>query len=606
MAVTYEYSDHASKIIKELNQLGADGSLCDGILKASDEQTFPVHRSVLVAASPYFKAMFISGFKEATTTKEMPIELPTVTSKGLGRVLDCLYSGKLELSNEFVYDVLPIAHMLQLTSILGSCEEFLIQEMNVQTCIRNVLLADEYQLHEIASAAKSFILRNFVKVSSTKDFVEITYEQPYKYLREERLTGKEIEIYRAVKKWLDHKPERRQYQSGIMSLINLQAIPAELIADEVMQDELLMKNKECYQMAVSAMKYHSSTSVFTQPFRSPAALRGEDAVVIIETGGAEDFKTKDVAQIEIYSKSDVLSEVNEGFSLSCHSVPLKYKLAHESCSTVTVKNFLFLFATDSDTFTSVTQRFDGSSGVWIDLAPVPMQGTCGTTATCVNNTIFLVGGRRITELSRYKLDSSAEIGDDIFSYVIARNEWKRQANCPSKLAYHAACSDENHVYVVGGYISDNSNGNSVQLSKKCYAYSVKANIWLYKACTNYARADATLEAIDGKLFVIGGGDYHLNSIVVSSIEMYDILQNQWTIVEKAPGFPYYAASSFVEGTNIFLLGGFSGDSDTSSKCVSVFDSKSKKICVLKQKFRRAIWDIVCCVLKLQHVKLYEM
>ena len=116
--------------------------------------------------------MFASGFKEAGKAKDKPIKLPTVPSKELGCVLDCLYSGELELSNEIVYDVLPVAHMLQLTNIVSSCTEFLIQEMSVNTCIRNSRLADEYKLHQVGRAAENFIMSNFLTVSSTEKFKE--------------------------------------------------------------------------------------------------------------------------------------------------------------------------------------------------------------------------------------------------------------------------------------------------------------------------------------------------------------------------------------------------------------------------------------------------
>ena len=151
-----------------------------------------------------------------------------------------------------------------------------------------------------------------------------------------------------------------------------------------MQDDSLMENKECFKMAVSAMKYHSI--IFTQPFTSSRATeRGEDAVVLIRT-----------AEMEVYSKLDMVRNADDPIDLTYETEKLKFKLSLSSCSLVKVNNFLYLFATVSDTFTPVTQRYDGSSGIWIDLAPVPRPATVGTTAACVNDTVYLVGGRRLT------------------------------------------------------------------------------------------------------------------------------------------------------------------------------------------------------------------
>ena len=123
-----------------------------------------------------------------------------------------------------------------------------------------------------------------------------------------------------------------------MSLINFQAISAELIADEVMQDDSLMENKECFKMALSAMKYHSK--IFTQPFTSSRATeRGEDAVVLIRTGPSPDDKvfTPDIpAEMEVYSKLDMVRNADDPIDLTYETEKLNFKLSLSSCSLVKV------------------------------------------------------------------------------------------------------------------------------------------------------------------------------------------------------------------------------------------------------------------------------
>ena len=106
MVKIYKYDDHASEMIKSLNELRYNEIVCDGVLQTVDGELFQIHRNVLMASSPYFKAMFSSNFLESKIGAEAPIVLPTVSSTGLRSVLDCLYSGELSLTDDFVYEIL--------------------------------------------------------------------------------------------------------------------------------------------------------------------------------------------------------------------------------------------------------------------------------------------------------------------------------------------------------------------------------------------------------------------------------------------------------------------------------------------------------------------
>ena len=107
-------------------------------------------------------------------------------------------------------------------------------------------------------------------------------------------------------------------------------------------------------------------------------------------------------------------------------------------------------------------------------------------------------------------------------------------------------------------------------------YDYHSDVWLTKADTNEARADAVLQALDDKLYILGGaGD--LNKLRISSIEIYDILQDQWTVLEEEPGFPYSFAASVVNKHEVILIGGISEDTRSVSSTVSVYDTARNKM-----------------------------
>ena len=56
------------QVLDGLNALRTEGTFCDVVIVV-DGQEFPVHKSVLSAASPYFKAMFTCNLAEANLAK---------------------------------------------------------------------------------------------------------------------------------------------------------------------------------------------------------------------------------------------------------------------------------------------------------------------------------------------------------------------------------------------------------------------------------------------------------------------------------------------------------------------------------------------------------
>ena len=109
---------------------------------------------------------------------------------------------------------------------------------------------------------------------------------------------------------------------------------------------------------------------------------------------------------------------------------------------------------------------------------------------------------------------------------------------------------------------------------------------------NEARANAVLHAVHNKLFVLGGaGDR--SKVQISSIEMYDILHNQWTVVGKELGFPYGFAASLVDEEEIILIGGFSEATKSYSNKITVFDTRTRSMTELKVKIGSSYCG--CCV-----------
>ena len=115
-------------------------------------------------------------------------------------------------------------------------------------------------------------------------------------------------------------------------------------------------------------------------------------------------------------------------------------------------------------------------------------------------------------------------------------------------------------------------------------------------------AKPLLEAVNDRLFVLGGCRDEEDE-PVSSIEAYDIQANQWSFVEKQPGFRYDGAASFVDGESIILLGGYNYREDLASDHISAFSTRkmrSRNITLMRQKLKNITCQHVCAIIKMPY------
>lgn len=83
--------------------------LTDVIVEVGDE-TFHAHKVILAAASPYFKAMFTGGLREADMNR---VKLQGLSPTAMARLIHFMYTGRIRVTENTVCQLLPAATMLQ-------------------------------------------------------------------------------------------------------------------------------------------------------------------------------------------------------------------------------------------------------------------------------------------------------------------------------------------------------------------------------------------------------------------------------------------------------------------------------------------------------------
>ena len=102
-------------------------------------------------------------------------------------------------------------------------------------------------------------------------------------------------------------------------------------------------------------------------------------------------------------------------------------------------------------------------------------------------------------------------------------DWKETNSMNEKRKALAAVACHNCVYAIGGY------GDSIKTTyKSMEKYDLKKSTWSFVSSMNVERKYHAACVLQGKIYVVGGLD--ANNEVVKSIECYDPLTDEWTVV----------------------------------------------------------------------------
>ena len=255
-------------LLRRLNEQRRDGRFCDIILSTGEEK-FSAHRNVLAASSPYFDSMFGERFSEG---RKKEVELKSVSSVGLSRVLNYVYMGSLSLDEGNVEDILAAADHLLLNDVKEFCDDFVTDMI----CKLEYELSPKEQTHEkaglvmkLVQMAKLYCLGSaemageravyglFDLVAQSQEFLALSYSDVLEYVTSDLNSAvTEDVILDSVLSWISYDVENRQnFLEDLLNQVRLVRASAETLA-KARRHPLISGRPECQSCVIDAMEYH--------------------------------------------------------------------------------------------------------------------------------------------------------------------------------------------------------------------------------------------------------------------------------------------------------------------------------------------------------------
>ena len=507
------------ELMKRLNIQRKQDYLCDITLVSKDNSKFKAHRNVLSAASPYFDKLLQSNMKE---NREGIVRFEEISGSVLEDVLEFIYIGTVEVTQENAEELIAAGNYLIIPGLKTASGRFLEREMSHINCISTFYLAEKYECDELITNSRLFIHENIVSVAKLDEFLLLQAKEIERWISSDEITvNEEADVFKIILDWVNHrKSERKTVFEELFGHVRLGFLSRDCLED-VVTNELVRENSACVKLVMDAAMKMATFLDEDHLLQSPR--KGQETRVIVARGGKYTFC--------YIPEEDLWKRLPDG---------LRDKNANLH-QMIKFRDQLFIFGGYED-----TERYDPAFNVWSELILyrgyaklVVLKGEIYAVSDSIiekYNVKRCTWETLISSFQGYRVNACViAAGSHLYlfggkiphreEYVAkaqrfdtVENKWEEIADMHEGRSDAFGVANENKIFVAGGL----RNGKKL---KTCEIYNISTNEWQLVAKLNVPRCYGSMVCLNGKLYVLGGGNDRNQREL--SVECFDPANGQW-------------------------------------------------------------------------------
>jgi N-acetylneuraminic acid mutarotase len=207
---------------------------------------------------------------------------------------------------------------------------------------------------------------------------------------------------------------------------------------------------------------------------------------------------------------------------------------------------------------SSTLLVNAADNYWIIKAPTDI-ARYGAGIATVNETIYVIGGSQTQNYSNQSFSVTLNATE---VYDPATDIWREKTSMPTSRSRFGTAVYQNRIYCIGGVILS-KDGTRTTLTGINEVYDPSTDTWETKTSMPIARDGFMANAVDGKIYLIGGW-YQLETIygnvgVTAQVDVYDPSTDTWTTGKSMPKAVAVYSSAVVDN-KIYVISGTAGGS----------------------------------------------
>ncbi|KAL2737104.1 kelch-like protein 10 [Vespula maculifrons] len=526
------------------SELRANRQLCDGAIRCAKDQFFPVHRAILSAVSPYFKALFTNSLKGGKSeTTEVVID--SVPSEIFALILDYAYTGTCNVNADNVEQLLPLADQFEVLGVVQLCCQFLLQELKPDNCLGIFKFARHYFCRDLEEKGRRYIRHHFKQILyESSEFKELQSEELESILEDDELNVKNEEIvFEAVKTWVEYKVEERKiHVAKLLECIRYGSMSYNYFADNVLNWKLIREDETCQRTLQSAKAYLTEQDNKQNgeiDMKNPLSRPRVPYEILFAIGGWS--AGSPTSFVETYD-----TRADRWFlSVSTDLTPRAY---HGICA---LNDLIYMIGGfDGNEHFNTVRCFDPVTKEWRERACM-YHARC-YVSVCTHGKLCERGYNGRTRMN------SAE------RYEPQKNQWEMIPPMNRQRSDASAAALRNKIYIVGGF-------NGQEILDSAEVYDLESNQWSYIRSMISPRSGVSLVAFRDSLYALGGFN---GFIRLSSGERYSPNNSEdWQEVTEMFS-PRSNFATVILDDMIFVVGGFNGT--TTIAYVECYDADSNE------------------------------
>ncbi|XP_037535400.1 kelch repeat and BTB domain-containing protein 12 [Nematolebias whitei] len=547
---------HGLVLLEQLRKMREVEHLTDVVLVA-EGISFPCHRVILSAFSPYFRVMFTCGLRECSNRE---IFLRDTPADSLALLLNYMYTSHLPLTNANVQGISIAAFLLQMDEVFTLCQQYMTENMDASNCLGVYYFARDLGAEELADHAQRFLRQHFVQVCKSEEILDLEAHQLGKLLSSDGLNvTREETILDVVLQWVKHSPMmdgevRVRHLPELLRKVRLPLINPNYLREAMRRNTELLADAECLDIlndALEAAAMHPSAA--PRKLKLRYGMETTDLLLCIgnDGGGIR-------SRYENFAERSFCYSPTTGRIYYITSPRYGEALGYVCAGVVTEKNDIVAagelsarrMARQKDLNVEIYRYKVEAQGSWEHLTSAEYRDSYALGS--LGDTLYLLGGQM-------KLKDQFVITNCVERWSLQGGPWRSAAPLPLPLAYHTVVRMKDLLYVLGGRTpqSYRLDDEPDRLSNRLLEYDPNTNKWTELGPMRYSKYRCSAVVLNGEIYVIGGIgceglDRGQSRHCLNAVEIYNPNGDNW---RDGPPLPCPQLSLRTNASNAGVVGG---------------------------------------------------
>ena len=528
-------SNHQQK--DAINQRASDYE--NNVTIQAGDQCIPANKEVLSFHSKFFETMFQCNLKERYHDR---VVIGQFDGNAIKLIVEYMYCDCIDLNSHNAEELLAAADFLLMDDVKELCFNYLESDLTIDNCISIFQLFLLYRNPLPKNKLFEFVQNNIDKVFQTNSFRNLNKTEFVSFA----LKLNELEKCTAVVNWISKEKSRVSEFATLSLSLELESVSVQFL-EEYLRNE---SYDDCFDAVVLARLKYLCPELSSISVQFLDELFKKKWVAVLKKCDSTNAVVLSLFE-EIENSSRCENRYKSALRLLCHGTKNQLSLLETYIARVTVKNRTLICR---GCIFSVETKVDRK---------LPTANKTVYEVIRSKGAILKDGNKEIaTWKNQKKLFSAITFGD----YLIVSGGWDGNARLNSVELYefrpnqltewveifpmkhsrigHSLVVADETLFALGGW---NENGNisaSVERLDDLYGE------WIEVQPMNIARIFFAAVFYGGFIYVIGGWPHE----ALNTVERYNIVHNQWSLVSKTRYGRYQHSAGVVDG-KIIVSGG---------------------------------------------------